>query len=116
MQQFIKSNHAKYLMIVIAGILFILLTILLFYNTSASASSNSYQIGERVECFKSVQVHAGESLWEISKRHYSSEYESMGKYIGRIKYLNHLLNEDIIAGTYLIIPYYVTLTDTAKVP
>lgn len=115
MQHFMESGYCKYIVIAAAAVFLIFVTILLFYHTSASASSDSRQAGERVECFKSIRVHAGESLWEISKRNYSYEYKSIEKYIGKIKYLNHLLDEDIVAGTYLIIPYYVTLTETVGV-
>ena len=34
--------------------------------------------GQRKEYYTSVQVNAGESLWEISRRYYSVEYKSMG--------------------------------------
>lgn len=59
-----------------------------------------------MEYYTSVRVHSGESLWDISKRYYSSEYKSMNQYIRKIKYLNHMSDENLYAGSYLIIPYY----------
>lgn len=61
---------------------------------------------DRLECYASIRVRSGESLWEISRRYYSSEYKNMDRYIRRIKYLNHLSDENISSDTCLIIPYY----------
>lgn len=102
----IRSNFLKYAVIVAASIFFILLSIILYRNKSAQIYHNC-RVGERMECYKSIQVESGESLWEISSRYYSSEYKSMKRYIARIKCLNHMLDEEIPAGGYLIIPYYV---------
>ena len=62
--------------------------------------------GQRKEYYTSVQVNAGESLWEISRRYYSVEYKSMGSYMKKIMNLNHMSSSNINEGAYLIIPYY----------
>ena len=102
----IRSNCFKYAAIVAASIFFILLSIIFYHNKSSRINRNR-RAGEQMECYKSIQVKSGESLWEISSRYYSSEYKSMRQYIARIKCLNHMLDEEIPAGGYLIIPYYV---------
>ncbi len=60
----------------------------------------------KTERYTSVRVCSGESLWEISGRFYSEEYENMRSYVHKIMKLNNLSDEDIYSGTYLIIPYY----------
>lgn len=102
-KSFSSGVYIKYATIAAASIFFILMSVILSHN-----QSNSRRAGEGKECYVSIQVQSGESLWEISSRYYSSEYKSMKRYITRIKYLNHMLDEDIPAGAYLIVPYYAT--------
>lgn len=101
----IRCNCFKYAAIAAASIFFILLFIIFYRSNSAQIYQNGRE-EERMECYRSIQVKSGESLWEISSRYYSSEYKSMKRYIARIKYLNHMLDEEIPAGGYLIIPFY----------
>lgn len=105
--RFERPNYLKYAAIAAASIFFILMSVILYQNKSAR-EHGSRRAGEREECYVSIQVAPGETLWEISSRYYSSEYKSMKKYIRRIKYLNHMLDEEISAGAYLIVPYYAS--------
>lgn len=63
-------------------------------------------VDEKSERYRSVRIYSGESLWEISSRYYSDDYHSMELYIERIMRLNHLTDGTIMAGEYLLIPYY----------
>lgn len=100
--------HIKYLLIAAIS-LFIILSFLLCISASRHASAyavNRQAEGQKVECYTSIQVSPGESLWKISKRYYSHEYKNMNLYIKKIMKLNHMVTEDVHAGAYLIIPYY----------
>lgn len=102
-----SSNYLKYMTAAAVAAFLLLLSVFVFRYSAVHARS-SERAGQRVECFTSIQVHSGESMWEISKRYYSSEYKSMNRYIRKIMSLNHMTSEDIHAGAYLIIPYYIT--------
>lgn len=102
-------EHRKYMILTaIAALqifLFILCIACIFHHIAARAYSSRVEV-EKEECYISVQVRPGESLWKISSRYYSSEYKSMHQYIKKIINLNHMPDETIHAGAYLIIPYY----------
>lgn len=108
-----QPNYLKYAAIVATSIFFILMS-MIFYQSKSAREHGSRRVGERKECYVSIQVEPGESLWEISSRYYSSEYKSMRNYITRIKYLNHMLDENIPAGAYLIVPYYTSPKERAS--
>lgn len=100
---------------IIAETIFLLLIIGLMLHHTAVHVRRSGPDAQKVECFTSVQVKEGESLWEISERYYSKDYKSMSRYIQRIKALNHMANSRVDAGACLIIPYY-TAQSLSAVP
>lgn len=57
--------------------------------------------------FTSVQIQAGDTLWSLADR-YADEmhYASQEQYITEVMEINHLTDEAIYAGNYLIVPYY----------
>lgn len=56
--------------------------------------------------YMSVQIASGDTLWSIATDHYSEDWESIPEYIEVIKSCNSLVEDDITAGCYLVIPYY----------
>lgn len=55
----------------------------------------------------SVYIEKGDSLWTIAEKFYTEENVSMKEYINEIKKCNHLADNEIKEGQYLIVPYYV---------
>lgn len=107
---FTNPNYCKGCVIAAAAIFCILMAAIILCCSAVHAGSTG-TAEQRVECFISIQVHDGESVWEISSRYYSSEYHSMRRYIKKIMNINHMTNEQIDAGSFLIIPYYVNVTN-----
>lgn len=58
--------------------------------------------------YTSIAIEKGDTLWSIAAKYKTSEYEEIGDYIKEIKRLNHLYDDKICSGKYLIIPYYST--------
>lgn len=58
--------------------------------------------------FTSIQVKAGDTLYSIAQEYADSHYASVYDYMEEICLTNHLLDEKINTGDYLIIPYYCT--------
>ena len=57
--------------------------------------------------YTSVQVEPGDTLWILADRYADKEhYASQDQYIAEVMSMNHLVDEDIYAGNYLILPYY----------
>ncbi|MCM1119476.1 MAG: hypothetical protein NC543_08970 [bacterium] len=57
--------------------------------------------------FTSIQIEPGETLWELADQYADQEhYASREQYIAEVMAMNHLADEAISAGSYLILPYY----------
>lgn len=61
--------------------------------------------------YTSMEVQQGETLWSIATENMalsSGYYHDAKDYIEEITLINHLADEKIVAGQFLIIPYYST--------
>lgn len=57
--------------------------------------------------YKSISIASDDTLWSIAQEYIDEEhYDSIDEYIKEVKKLNHLYNNTITYGKYLIIPYY----------
>jgi len=69
---------------------------------------------ESVECakyYKSIMVYQGDTLDSIADQYITDEYPSKEQYIYEVSCINALSDDtELIAGNYLIIPYYTQLT------
>ncbi|HJA93860.1 MAG TPA: LysM peptidoglycan-binding domain-containing protein [Candidatus Eisenbergiella merdipullorum] len=55
--------------------------------------------------YTSIRIGEGDSLWSIAAD-YAEGFDSPEDFIREVIHTNHLLDSDIRAGDYLIIPYY----------
>lgn len=58
--------------------------------------------------YTNVEVQYGDSLWDIASRYCDSSYEDYDTYIREVMLINRMLEPDITAGSYLIVPYHST--------
>lgn len=58
--------------------------------------------------FASVMVQPGDTLSSIAREYMDEHYDSVDAYVSEVRFTNHLLDDDICAGEYLILPYYST--------
>lgn len=56
--------------------------------------------------YSSIVVKSGDSLWSIAKEYAGTYYNSLEDYISEVAGINHLKDDQIRAGQYLIVPYY----------
>ena len=76
-----------------------------YYSLTSAASTDTDDISYKY--FTNIQVDAGDTLWSIADEYaYGEHYASNKEYIAEVKRINKLIGDDIIAGQYLIIPYY----------
>ena len=76
-----------------------------YYSLTSAASTDTDDISYKY--FTNIQVDAGDTLWSIADEYADGEhYASNKEYIAEVKRMNKLKGDDIIAGQYLIIPYY----------
>ena len=69
-------------------------------SVKASSLENSYKY------YTSVQVKQGDSLWSIANAYMTAECGDVSDYVDEIKELNHLNDDAIHAGEYILVPYY----------
>lgn len=89
----------------IAGIL--LVSILILLGTSIRAFASSHSDSKPVyKYYTSVMVESGDTLWSLADE-YIDEYDiDKTDYIKEVCELNHLQNDEIHSGEYLVVAYY----------
>ena len=56
----------------------------------------------------SVEITEGDSLWNLASEYYTEEFSSVSNYVTEIKRMNGMRSDTLYAGSYLLIPQYVT--------
>ncbi len=92
---------------ILAGITLVLVLVFTLSYHALSAHANTEFQDISYKYYTSVQVQPGDTLWEFAGRYADSEhYDSHARYIEEVMHMNHLSEERICAGNYLILPYY----------
>lgn len=59
--------------------------------------------------YTNIEVQYGETLWDIADTYFCEyKYKNYEHYMSEVMQINGLYNEDISAGSYLMVPYYST--------
>jgi len=59
-----------------------------------------------VKYYTSIQVESGDTLWAIAGEYITDDYADMNEYIREVCSINHISEDEIHAGQYIVIPYY----------
>ena len=57
--------------------------------------------------YTSIEIRPGDSLWSIASEYMTDDYDSIQEYVRDIKSLNGLGSDEIHAGKFLLVPYYI---------
>lgn len=89
---------------------FLIFTVLLIaivsigcFSLSAKAHDNTPELHKY---YKSVQVSYGSTLYSLALEYNEESKSSVEEYISEIKHINHLNDDTIYSGQYLVVPYY----------
>ena len=94
------------------NILFTVFTVVLIltFSVGGFAIGSRAQDKESVVLYKyyaNIEVQYGETLWDIADTYFCEDkYDDYEHYISEVMQINGLYNEEVSAGSYLIIPYY----------
>lgn len=91
-------------------VLIVLVIFSVFFMTKTVTAQRE---GERYKQVISIEIKKGDTLWSIASEYMSEEYKDLNEYIEEIKDTNGMLSDDIHAGNYIIVPYYVDATTFA---
>ncbi len=59
--------------------------------------------------YKSIEITKGDALWSIANDYFDPiHYKSTLEYVKEVKKMNNMTSDDIITGSYIIIPYYIS--------
>ena len=56
--------------------------------------------------YKNVEIQNDDTLWDLAKENYCKNKQSIKEYMNEVKSINHLTDDSIVAGNYLVLPYY----------
>lgn len=102
------------LLLILSVVLALFLAFFIF-SFSTQASDKEHQPSYKY--FKSIQISAGDTLWSIAEDNMdAAHYVHTSDYVAEVKKMNSLKSDTIIAGSYLIVPYYSTdfVSSTSK--
>ena len=96
----------KQITILIITFLAVITLAILFGSFFSKAKSNT-DISE-YKYYTTIEVTYGDTLTEIAQKYLDHNYDSLEEYIEEVKEMNHLKDDSIKAGQYLLVPYYST--------
>ena len=103
----LKRKHQLRRNISMTVITFVLIACfsVMFCSFGSKAQSSSEDISYKY--YKSIAVGAGDTLWDYA-RLYADEnhYDTYNSYIKEVKDINHLKDDNIVYGQYIVLPYY----------
>ena len=100
MKELCKNINLKIIIFIGAIVFALLLCVVAVNKVSAS------EYGQREKMITSVSIKDGDTLWTIAEAYYCDEYESMDDYIEDIMSINNISSTKIVAGNYILVPYY----------
>jgi hypothetical protein len=78
---------------------------ILLVSLSVQANEKNSQPSHKY--YKSIEIKKGDTLWSIAKDYSDDKYyENTSEYIKEVRSINSLTSDNIIAGSYIIVPYF----------
>jgi hypothetical protein len=103
MKKFTKAEvivRKRKIMLAIVISITVLFGFILFTNIADANESR-----EVYTYYTSYQVQSGDSLWSIADQFMGPDFKDKQEFIDNMKYMNHMLDDNITAGNYLVIEY-----------
>lgn len=97
MKHILKKRHLLHRILLINAILLIMILGTIMVNASDTKQPDKY--------YTSVMIEQLDTLWSLESQ-YNNGAEDRDTYINNIKQLNHMSNDTIIDGSYILLYYY----------
>lgn len=99
----VRQIRRRCFLVVLTAMLTILLTVS-YRAILSEATAHDKEITYKY--YTSIEVPYGSTLWSIAEEYAGEEYASVKDYVHEVMEINHLPEETITAGQYLVVPYY----------
>ncbi|MFV0464869.1 MAG: LysM peptidoglycan-binding domain-containing protein [Lachnospiraceae bacterium] len=96
----------KQVLLTLSIFMAVVLTFLLVSSLLESTQTQAAAQYSTEKCYTSLQIEEGDTLWEIAETYCGGSNANIQKYVTELKMLNHIQEDQITAGEYLVIPYY----------
>lgn len=88
----------------------IMLIVVISISISSISSAHSEDESPKFKYYKQIEIQKNDTLWEIAKSNIDYEkYHQIDDYIEEVRCINHLKEDTLVQGQYLIVPYYSNL-------
>lgn len=94
----------RQIMILVMTFIAVIILAVLFGSFFSKANSNTDQ--SEYKYYTTIQVSNGDTLTKIAQKYYDDHYDTLEDYIEEVKEMNHLKDDLIKSGQYLLVPYY----------
>lgn len=88
----------------IVAIFTVLITCILMLHNGPVLNAQTEH--EATKYFTTIEVKAGDTLWDIAQEYGTIGYADTEAYLDEIRSINHIIGDEITSGCYLTIPYY----------
>lgn len=99
----IRQLRRRFFLVILTVVLILLLTVS-YHAILSEATTKDKEISYKY--YTSIEIQYGDSLWTLAGEYAGEEYKSAEDYVHEVMQINHLREENLIAGQYLIVPYY----------
>lgn len=77
------------------------------FAVSISSQASELEHTAEQKYYKSIEIAKGDTLWSIAKENMDkAHYHNVSEYVKEVKTMNAIKSDSIVAGSYIIIPYY----------
>ena len=95
------------IILVLSVVLFITLAVLFFSSKSFAADKNEEEL---YKYYRSYQIQPGDSLYGISEEFSVQNYMDNDDFVNEVMFINNITEgELLVAGNFIIVPYYDVL-------
>ena len=102
-----QKQVRRNILLLVISVLFIFVSVFFVASISTQASDKEHMPSYKY--FRSIEISSGDTLWSIAEDNMDARYyRHTADYVAEVKRMNSLDTDQIIAGSYLIIPYYST--------
>ena len=101
-----RNKQLKQRLLISALVVSLFIILAFFLWSTKSMASNEEPL---FKYYKSVQIHTGDTLYDLSALYVNPEMNDVESFIAEVRYINNLEEDSYLyEGNYIIVPYYAT--------